>query len=270
MKKEDIFKRLWENYTALNPSVQEIHDLFTNEGEKVINDHIAFRTFNNKEVNIDMLAKPFLKAGYILKGEYQFEEKKLFAKHFEHKIDNKAARIFISELLVEEFSSTLKQKVQEIINQIPQENLTSDDLILSGRLWELPSYYVYDSLRSESEYAAWLYVFGFRANHFTISVNHLKKFNTLQKVNHFLKEKGYKINKSGGELKGSPEQLLEQSSIKSETVPVSFQEGIYEIPACYYEFAKRYPDKNGKLYSGFITKSADKIFESTDYYKKKE
>jgi hypothetical protein len=41
-------------------------------------------------------------------------------------------------------------------------------------------------------------------------------------------------------------------------------EGLKEIPGCYYEFAKRYPDADGKLYSGFIAKSADKIFESTD------
>lgn len=270
MKKEEIFKKLWKDYVDLNPSVLEIYELFSNEGEEVANDHIAFRTFNNKKVNIDVLAKPFLKAGYIPKGEYHFEAKKLFAKHFEHKSDKKAARIFISQLLVEEFSTALKKKVQDIIDQIPEENLNSDNLIYAGRLWELPSYYTYDSLRNESEYAAWLYVFGFRANHFTISVNNLKKYNTVRKVNQFLKENGYKINDSGGEVKGSFQQLLEQSSIKSESVPISFQEGIYEIPACYYEFAKRYTEKDGKLYSGFIAKSADKIFESTDYYKKKE
>jgi len=44
---------------------------------------------------------------------------------------------------------------------------------------------------------------------------------------------------------------------------------VHEIPSCYYEFARRYEDKNGELYGGFIAKSADKIFESTDFYKKK-
>jgi hypothetical protein len=51
----------------------------------------------------------------------------------------------------------------------------------------------------------------------------------------------------------------------SDMVKVEFTEGIYEIPSCYYEFAQRYPDTNGELYSGFIAKSADKIFESTNY-----
>lgn len=43
-----------------------------------------------------------------------------------------------------------------------------------------------------------------------------------------------------------------------------FGDGVYSIPACYYEFAKRYPMANGNLYHGFIAKSADKIFESTN------
>ena len=76
------------------------------------------------------------------------------------------------------------------------------------------------------------------------------------------------MNDSGGEIKGTPEQLLEQSSIKSEIVAVDFKEGSFEVPGCYYEFARRYPDADGKLYSGFIAKSADKIFESTDFYNK--
>jgi hypothetical protein len=83
-----------------------------------------------------------------------------------------------------------------------------------------------------------------------------------------LKNNGFLINDSGGEIKGTPAELLEQSSIKSGIIPVEFTEGTFEIPGCYYEFARRYPDESGQLYSGFIAKSADKIFESTNYYKK--
>lgn len=72
------------------------------------------------------------------------------------------------------------------------------------------------------------------------------------------------MNDSGGEIKGTPQQLLEQSSTRAGKLPVHFEEGIHEIPACYYEFARRYPDQDGRMYSGFIAKSADKIFESTD------
>jgi hypothetical protein len=47
-------------------------------------------------VNIAVLEKPFVKAGYVAKGEYF--ESKLYAKHYEHATDATAPRIFISEL----------------------------------------------------------------------------------------------------------------------------------------------------------------------------
>lgn len=268
MQTYKLFENLWRDYAGLNPSVQKVHDLFEEQGEEIVNDHIAFRTFDDPRVNIDILAQPFLDAGYQEKGEYTFEAKKLFAKHYEHITKSEAPRIFISQLKTKEFSEFLQKTVKDILDQVPAEKLAEPDLLYAGRLWETPSYEVYEKLRKESEYAAWLYVYGFRANHFTVSVNHLKKFDSVEEVNSFLKQKGFLINDSGGEVKGTPEELLEQSSIKSESIPVQFQEGEYEIPGCYYEFAKRYPDKSGKIYSGFIAKSADKIFESTDYYRK--
>jgi hypothetical protein len=269
MKKEVIFDKLWKGYTEKNPSVQKIYDLFEASGETVHNDHIALRTFNDPRVNIDVMARPFLEAGYEAKGEYQFEAKKLFARHLEHKTDEMAPRVFISELKTEEFSPELQKVVQEIIDRIPEEKLKSDDLILAGNLWGKPSFKRYEQLRDESEYAGWLYVYGFCANHFTVSVNHLKHLDTVEKVNEFLKKNGFRLNDSGGEINGTPAELLEQSSIKSEMVPVDFKEGTHEIPGCYYEFARRYPDSDGKIYSGFIAKSADKIFESTNFYNKK-
>jgi hypothetical protein len=144
----------------------------------------------------------------------------------------------------------------------------SDDLIYAGNVSGIPSFDVYEKLRIESEYAAWLYVNGFCANHFTVSVNKLKKLDSIQKVNSFLKSHGFLLNDAGGEIQGTPAELLEQSSIRAGMVRFGFTGGVYEIPGCYYEFAKRYPDSDGKLYSGFIAKSADKIFESTNFYKK--
>jgi len=268
MNKEKLFEKLWNIYTTQNPSVEKVYNLFVDAGECVENDHIAFRTFDDARVNVDVLARPFIEAGYIEKGDYYFETKKLYARHFEHTSDQKAPRVFISQLKTGGFSSFLQKTVNELVDKIDPEMLVSDDLIFSGNTWQMPSYEIYQLLREESEYAAWLYVYGFCANHFTVSINHLQKLNSVEKVNAFLKNNGFLINDSGGEIKGTPAELLEQSSIKSEIAAVDFEEGSFEVPGCYYEFARRYPDKDGRLYSGFIAKSADKIFESTDYYKK--
>ena len=80
---------------------------------------------------------------------------------------------------------------------------------------------------------------------------------------------GFQLNSSGGLIKGTPAEFLEQSSTLAEEVDVKFEEGIYKIPSCYYEFAKRYVlPQTQKLYTGFVAASADKIFESTDVRKK--
>lgn len=267
MNINDVFGKLWEIYTSQNPSVQKVHDLFTSEGELVVNDHIAFRTFNHPKINIEVLSKIFLKNGYEYKQSYNFEQKKLTARHFEHKSDPLAPRVFISELRIEEFSDFLQTTINQLVDDIHPTVKDADELIFSGNVWGMPSHRVYEALRLESEYAAWVYFNGFCANHFTVSINHLRKYDSVEKVNNLLKSNGFLMNDSGGEIKGNPLELLEQSSIKANFVDGHFLEGDFEITGCYYEFAKRYPDTDGKLYSGFIAKSADKIFESTDMYK---
>jgi hypothetical protein len=268
MEIDRLFDRLWMEYSNQNTSAKKIHALFVAEGEEVLNDHVAFRTWNDKRVNIDVMARIFLRNGYEQKGEYRFTEKHLFARHYEHKSESSAPKVFISELLLEELDSNLRQSMVGWIDKIPKEVLLSDEIIFSGNSWVIPSFKVYNSLREVSEYAAWLYVYGFRANHFTISVDSLKKFKGIQEVNQFLKNHGFILNAAGGEVKGTPADYLEQSSTLADIVQTSFLEGVYPVPACYYEFAKRYPDASGKLYTGFIEKSANKIFESTDFYKK--
>lgn len=268
MKLDDVFNRLWIDYTNQNPSARKVYELFTAQGEKVLNDHIAFRTFDDRRLNIDVLSKIFIERGYVQKGEYTFKEKHLYAKHFEHVSDEKAPRVFISQLITKDFSSFLQKTVKRIIEKVPANKLKSNDLIFSGNVWGTPDYNTYLKLREESEYAAWVYVYGFRANHFTVNINALKKYDSIEKVNQFIKENGFKLNSSGGEIKGTKEELLQQSSTLADHIQVEFTDGFYNIPGCYYEFAQRFPDIDGSLYSGFIAKSADKIFESTDYYKK--
>lgn len=267
MHLKEIFEQLWNDYSTRNQSTQAIYDLFSGQGEVVINDHIAFRTFDDPRVNIDFLAKPFISRGYVGSGSYIFEKKHLLARHYELPGDDQAPRVFISELKCADFSPRLQEVVKNSIDQIPKELLNDEKLIFSGNAFGKPDYETYEFLREESEYAAWMYVFGFRANHFTVSVNHLRKYNTLEKVNDFIKSKGFKLNTSGGEIKGTPEQLLRQSSTLADFIEIDFTSGIREIPSCYYEFAQRYTTTDGKLYSGFIAASADKIFESTDFRK---
>jgi hypothetical protein len=263
-----IFERLWTDYSTQNPSAQKIYDLFVREGENVVNDHIAFRTLDYPEINIDVLAKPFISNGYKSKGDYRFTEKHLFARHYELPGDNTAPRIFISQLILSECSQFVQNTLKMFIKNTNLRKMSSDELIFSGTVFDPLSYEVYNKLREESEYAAWFYVFGFRANHFTVSVNALKNYNNIFSVNELLRKKGFMLNSAGGEVKGTAADMLMQSSTIADTVLINFLEGSFDVPCCYYEFAQRFPDANGNLYNGFVAKSADKIFESTNYYKK--
>ena len=264
----EVFDILWRDYTEQNPSAQAIHDLFTKENEQVINDHIAFRTFDDARMNIEVLSKKFIKLGYVPKGEYKFEDKHLNAIHLEHPSIEQAPRVFISELILSEFSEEFQNTVKRRLNSVGNAYYADPDLIHKGSVWGKPSFADYQFLRQESEYAAWLYIHGFRPNHFTVSINVLEKYNTIEKVNQFLKDNNYRLNRIGGEIKGTPENLLQQSSTLAEIIPLEFEEGTFEVPACFYEFAIRYPDANGKLFSGFIAANANKIFDSTNYMEK--
>ncbi|WP_298539353.1 DUF1338 domain-containing protein [uncultured Aquimarina sp.] len=255
---------LWKQYASKTPSAYKIKSLLEAEGETVFNDHIAIRTFDDPRTDIEVIAKPFITMGYKEMGEYHFEAKKLYAKHYEHMDNPNAPKIFISQLLTHHFSDELQTTIREILDNCDNNIFQEDDLILKGRVWETPSYEIYKGLQKESEYAAWMYVNGFCSNHFTVDVNKLKGFKNLSNLNEFLKKSGFLMNSSGGEIKGNPSQLLEQSSILADKIEVTFIEGVKEITSCYYEFAYRYEQENGKLFTGFIANSADKIFESTD------
>ena len=262
MTPDVLFTALWNDYIQrLCPSADKVHQLLQ-EDEALINDHIALRTFNSAPLGIATLAQPFLDAGYVACGDYVFESKKLVAKHFEHP-DSNQPKVFISELKVEECSPELQAIVAKLVEQVDASKLSGNEFLSSGRLWDL-SFEDYQTLAKESEYASWLAAHGYGANHFTVSVNQLNAFEEVKGVNDHLRQSGFSINEFGGEVKGTPEVLLEQSSTMADKVPVTFSEGVEIVPGGFYEFAKRYPMDNGELYTGFVAASADKIFESTN------
>lgn len=258
-----LFDNLWQNYVAVTPSAKSVHKLLgSSQQDDIINDHIALRTFNLEKVGLEKLAAHFKALGYEECGEYHFAAKKLYAKHYEH-ADSSLPKVFISELLLDQCSDYLRDTITALVAQIPESAVTADNFLYSGTHWQVDQA-TYEKLLAESEYAAWVAAWGYRANHFTVNVNDLQSFDTLEQVNSALKAAGYLLNTSGGEIKGTPEVYLEQSSTLADLHPVQFSDGTATIPSCFYEFARRYPMSNGILYTGFVAASADKIFESTN------
>ncbi|MEW6997894.1 DUF1338 domain-containing protein [Colwelliaceae bacterium BS250] len=260
-KVKALFDNIWQQYLAVTPSAEKVHQLL-GSGNDLINDHVAYRTFNNDKVNLEKLAKHLLDLGYVECGDYNFVAKKLVAKHFEHP-DNTLPKVFISELLVEQFSNEVQAIINRLVAQVDESKVSDDNFLYSGTHWQLSSS-EYKTLLNESEYAAWLAAWGYRANHFTVSINHLNDFDCILAVNDLVKNGGFKLNAVGGEVKGDVGVKLEQSSTMADMATVTFSDVAQKIPSCFYEFAKRYPMDCGNLYTGFVAASADKIFESTN------
>jgi hypothetical protein len=259
---QELLDRLWTDYSALNPQAGRIHSLLEARGETLRNDHIAFRTFAYPGMDIEAMAAPFLAFGYRPGGNYAFTEKKLTAVHYQHP-DPSRPKIFISQIHPDRLSAGARSMLAGLINQVPRAFLARWDWCAGGRPWD-PDFTTFEALERESEYAAWMSAFGFRANHFTVSANALRTFPDLAALNVFIKANGFRLNASGGEIKGSREIFLEQSSTLANEADADFQGVKRKVPGCYYEFAYRHRMPDGALFQGFNDKSADKIFESTD------
>ncbi len=182
-----IFDKLWKEYSKTNPSANTIHNLLKDKGETIVNDHVAFRTFDLPGIDLEAIAAPFIKSGYKESGDYIFEAKRLRAKHYEHKSDPLAPKVFISELITSDFSEIVQSTAKKIAEATLASIKNSDELVFALNPWGKPSYEMYKKLLEESEYAAWLYVWGFRANHFTIFINFLEKFKAIEDLNEYLK-----------------------------------------------------------------------------------
>jgi hypothetical protein len=260
---DELLDALWRDYVATTPQAERIHRLLGERGERVVNDHVALRTFALPGIGIDALAKPFEACGWRVQSErYRFEDKKLVARYWQHD-DPALPKVFISELCVSELSAAAYQIIDRLVAQLPPKFGERPDLPWAGRPWRVRRA-EYESLLIESEYAAWVAAFGFRVNHFTVFVNALTTFPDLESLNAFLLDHGFTLNEAGGAIKGTPAQHLEQSSTRADSIVVELAGEQLRVPSCYYEFARRYPLPDGELFHGFVPASADKIFESTD------
>jgi hypothetical protein len=267
MEIESFYRALWADYIKMTPQAQKIHQalLAQNPGVRtIINDHVAFRTYNRSPIQLEALEQHLLNMGYQRFEPYQFHNKHLSAWGYIPPQPDQP-RVFLSELLVEELSSEAQAIIERLCVQINPDIVRSPEVFYSGTLWEAPTWQEYQRLLAESEYAAWLAIIGLRANHFTVSVNQLDVTTSLSEVLDLVESIDIPLNLQGGRIKGNPEVLLEQGSTLADRQSFQFKGGeVHEITTCYYEFAKRYPTPDGSLYQGFVAASADKIFESTD------
>ena len=135
MNLPQLLGTMWNDYVSFNPAAKKIHDAFVAHGENPKNDHIALRTIKHPKLGIDQLGRTFEKLGYSKKGHYEFKEKKLFAWHYEH-TDATQPKIFISELLLEQFSPFCQSTLNRLIDSIPEKEFGREDFFDDGTALE--------------------------------------------------------------------------------------------------------------------------------------
>jgi hypothetical protein len=283
-----ILAGLVNRYVQRVPEVSRIIDAMIRDGiisseDEIQNDHIAFRTLGVPNLGVKSLEKIFLHYGYTKMDHYYFPAKCLDAWWFAPP-SKEFPRIFISELRVADLSPRAESIIRAYTGSIkkdPVDLLDIDDpvavdLFLHSSLWRVPTLADYESLASESEYAAWVIYNRYYLNHFTIAVHNLKKgYNTIIEFNQFLQKHSVILNDSGGIIKQSADGDLLQSSTIAQMVEAVFAYGKKGlIPGSYVEFAERrilkkfidmpldhITDEHRR--EGFEAANADKIFEST-------
>ena len=246
----------------ISSSISKFQSSLSSTENTIVHDHIALRTFDDQKVQIDALMMPLVSSGYTCKAKYTFPKTHISAQHYEHP-DGSLPKVFISHLECHHFSEKFQATIETLLTQIPQNLIGQWDFFLTARPWKI-SFDSYETLKNENAYAAWVAAFGFRPTHFAVQTNLLEQYSELTTLNSFLKTHGFELNNTGGEIQGSPEVFLEQSSLKAAKTLVEFSDGMYPITGTYYEFAKRYSMPNGTLFNGFIPESASNLFQNTN------
>jgi hypothetical protein len=249
----ELLDVLWRDYIASTPQAENIRYLLAARGDIVCNDHIALRTYRAPGLGIDALARPFESLGWRQRDRYQFCDRYVQARCWQHD-DPALPRVLISELAIEELSPGAQAVIGALVAQLPDRFGERDDLPWAGRPWGVTRAQ-YHALLAESDYAAWVAAFGFRVNHFAIDVGALSTFPDLAALAAFLVEHGFRLD-GGGRIDGSPAAWLEHSATLPDRVAVAFADATVAIPSCRYEFTRRHRLPSGELFHGFAPASA--------------
>jgi len=226
---------LWDRYAAHVPYARKFVEL---AGGDFRNDHVAFRSLS---------MAPFVRAfeglGWKTAGAYDLADVHLSAVYLRKE---GAPRVFVSELRTAE----LPPRARELLSRLPEGEpfdgtpgwfrAPSASLVTGSELLEL---------ERESQYAAWLMLFGREVNHFTASVSDVELWQGR------MREAGIPMK---DEIEGAPGAGLRQTATRASLRRVQLRDGERDWPYAYLEIAER----NGG-FDGFIDKQARQLFDMT-------
>lgn len=292
----ELWEHLWRQYLERVSYAKTYAQLVDEKGGKVVNDHIAFRTFNThtgeQPEGIRAIKHIIEVLEYKPVEKYIFKKKKLTAIHFEHP-DELFPKIFVSQLEVDQLPvwaqnivhKTVKDtpyllsdealkllqllKSEKVLNMEASRFLVNDLVNYFRRPWGIPFKDDILKINDVSQYAAWTLLHGNSVNHFTALINfqEVSEWPDLETTCEGLKKAGVPMKETIEGEKGSKLQQSATQAVK-EAVEVKTDEGIERVnwTYAYYELARRdFVEEDGriKLFSGFLGEQATHLFDMT-------
>lgn len=270
-----LLDALWAQYKARVSYARQYEKMVLERGGRVINDHIAFRTFNcatgKQPAGVEAIARVFTPLGYERKDKYLFEDKHLTAWHYEHKTNPDNPKIFISQLEVDRLSPAVAKMITDSVKDAPDLLDKDNPAGFFMRPWTPPKRNLIAPVNKESQYAAWTLLNGNAVNHFTAYINkqNVKEWPDLEATVNALRAAGLPMK---DEMEGEKGSKLRQSSTQAVDAECAVTEdngapGKMKWSYAYYELAERgmVPGPDGKpmLFQAFLGAQATNLFEMT-------
>lgn len=291
-----LLEQLWRDYLSRVSFAKKYVELVLAKGGRIVNDHIAFRTFNThtgeQPEGIRAIKHILNYLDYKPVSSYEFRKQKLTAIHFEHP-DDTFPKIFVSQLEVDQLPGWAQQVIHDTvmdtsylisdrslellsllkkeghIPKIAAESLIADLAQYFRRPWNAPHKEEVVLLNDVSQYAAWTLLHGNSVNHFTAFINYqdVKEWPDLESTCKGLEAAGVPMKDAIEGVKGSKLQQSATYAVK-EDVEVIGEDGLETIrwTYAYYELAERgFVEENGvrKLFTGFLGEQATHLFDMT-------
>ncbi len=289
----ELFDTLWVRYRERVAHVRSYEQVVQAHGARFVNDHIAFRTFASQapQTGILNLSRLFETLGYRAANLYYFEDKQLFATHFEHP-NHDFPKLFISELQTWRLAPparaiierTLADHAPPLAGETLAELARLSDCIAvrRGELlaqcvdvihtlpWSPPQQADVTALNDESQYGAWVLVHGYNVNHFTSLINShgVDALGDIEKTITALQGAGVPMK---AEIEGAAGSVLRQTATAAAVIDVEVRAGetLTQMPwtYAYFELAERghTVDASGqrRRFEGFLGAQATHLFEMT-------
>lgn len=293
---DQLLSRLWDDYCARVAHARRYGELVAAQSGRVVNDHIAYRTFNAptgaQPAGIPSISRVIEPLGYTAAGSYEFTDKHLTARHYQHP-DPIMPKIFISQLEVDRLpagaAAAIKAGVADAVDRVGDEGMrmlasvrslaAADQSALADRLfaffrqrpWSPPPRQVVIDVNQESQYGAWTLLHGNNVNHFTAYINEQRvgAWPDIETTIDALRGAGVPMK---AEIEGARGSKLRQTATQAVDEACAVREpdgstGKLTWSYAYYELAERGdvpgPDGQPARFQGFLGPQATHLFEMT-------